>query len=108
MAYLITKGQVEIHRLTPNGKTVLAVLGPSRVFGEMALLDDSPRMASAVAVSEVECIAVKAGLFRRKLDAMDPFLRGIWRSTCQNARAMAAQYAEASSPEVVYLDAPRR
>ena len=46
--YLILEGKVRISRDVPGmGEEALAVLGPGKVFGEMALLDESPRSADA-------------------------------------------------------------
>jgi CRP-like cAMP-binding protein len=45
--YGVVEGQIE---LQSGGKTI-ATLGPDDVFGEMALVDASPRMATAVAKS---------------------------------------------------------
>lgn len=46
--YLIIEGRVRISRDVPGmGEEALAVLGPGQVFGEMALLDESPRSADA-------------------------------------------------------------
>ena len=44
----IIEGQIELH----TANQVIAVLGPDDVFGEMALVDSSPRMATAVARSD--------------------------------------------------------
>jgi CRP/FNR family transcriptional regulator, cyclic AMP receptor protein len=46
--YLILEGKIRISRNVPGmGEEALAVLGPGQVFGEMALLDESPRSADA-------------------------------------------------------------
>lgn len=46
--YVIVEGKVRISREVPGmGEEALAVLGPGQVFGEMALLDESPRSADA-------------------------------------------------------------
>lgn len=46
--YLILEGKVRISREIPGmGEEALAVLGPGQIFGEMALLDESPRSADA-------------------------------------------------------------
>lgn len=46
--YLILEGRVRISRdVAGMGEEALAVLGPGEVFGEMALLDESPRSADA-------------------------------------------------------------
>jgi CRP/FNR family cyclic AMP-dependent transcriptional regulator len=46
--YLILEGKIRISREVPGmGEEALAVLGPGKVFGEMALLDESPRSADA-------------------------------------------------------------
>ena len=46
--YLILEGKVRISREVPGmGEEALAVLGPGQMFGEMALLDESPRSADA-------------------------------------------------------------
>src|SRR6478609_1971161 len=46
--YLILEGKVRISREVPGmGEEALAILGPGQMFGEMALLDESPRSADA-------------------------------------------------------------
>lgn len=46
--FIILDGKVRISReVSGMGEEALAVLGPGEVFGEMALLDESPRSADA-------------------------------------------------------------
>lgn len=47
--YLIITGKVRISRLVPGmGEEALAILGDGNYFGEMSLLDESPRSAHAL------------------------------------------------------------
>jgi CRP/FNR family transcriptional regulator, cyclic AMP receptor protein len=46
--FIILEGKVRISReVAGTGEEALAVLGPGEVFGEMSLLDESPRSADA-------------------------------------------------------------
>lgn len=47
--YLIEAGAVRISRITPLGEEALAVLREGAFFGELALIDDAPRSAQAIA-----------------------------------------------------------
>lgn len=59
--YIILTGQVQILHAGEQGKPIkLATLGPGDFFGEQALLDESPRTASAVASEPCQAI----GFFR--------------------------------------------
>ncbi len=66
--YMITSGKVEVVKGmgTDNPQTV-ATLGQGEVFGEMALLDDSPRSASVRAVETTTCMGIDRWLFLAQL-----------------------------------------
>lgn len=57
--YLILDGKVRIARQVAGmGEEALAVLGPGQVFGEMALLDESPRSADAICHEGCRLLAI--------------------------------------------------
>jgi signal transduction histidine kinase len=58
MAYVITAGEVEIVKATERRDVVLAVHKPGAIIGEMALLQEEPRMASARARTRAELLAI--------------------------------------------------
>ncbi|NDD56241.1 MAG: hypothetical protein EBZ44_00715, partial [Verrucomicrobia bacterium] len=54
-AYRILRGRVEISILADGKPVILAQLGEGDIFGEMAMVDERPRSASAQALEVTEC-----------------------------------------------------
>lgn len=61
--YIIIEGQVRIVGEQNGEEIEFAQLGPGDFFGEMSLIDDAPRSASAISVGETRLI----GIFRPQL-----------------------------------------
>ena len=62
--YVIVKGRVRISREVPGmGEEALAILGQNAVFGEMALVDDTPRSADARVHERCELLAISRDAF---------------------------------------------
>lgn len=57
-AYIIESGQIEITKISDGKEVLLARVGPGEVIGEMALLDEAPRMASAKANTDTTLLAI--------------------------------------------------
>jgi CRP-like cAMP-binding protein len=51
--FLIQSGNVELVKILGDNAKTLDILGPSDMFGEMALLENSPRTACAIAKGDV-------------------------------------------------------
>ena len=57
--YVIIRGEVRISKFIPHiGEEALAVLKPGDYFGEMALIDNFPRSAYAIANTDIEVLAI--------------------------------------------------
>ena len=66
---------------------MLATLAKGAMFGEMALIDDDVRMASAKAVDgSAELLVVSRAMFQKKMDGLDPFTRGLIKILADNVR----------------------
>ncbi|MDR0290841.1 MAG: Crp/Fnr family transcriptional regulator [Treponema sp.] len=61
--YLIQSGRVQLIKDTGDFECTLAILQPSEMFGEMAILENSPRSATAIALDEVKTLEFNAHNF---------------------------------------------
>jgi CRP/FNR family transcriptional regulator, cyclic AMP receptor protein len=78
--YIIMKGEVEIFKkIGENREEVLAVLKAGDYFGEMSLLDQAPRSASARTRSEVVALTIFKPDFDLLLKASDSITAKIYR-----------------------------
>jgi CRP-like cAMP-binding protein len=54
--YLIQSGRVQLVKIAGDIERTLDILQPSEMFGEMAILENSPRSATAIAIEEVKVL----------------------------------------------------
>jgi CRP-like cAMP-binding protein len=59
IAFFIRRGRVGIFKHCAFGKVQVATLGANDLLGEMALIDDKPRSATAVALDDVTADVVR-------------------------------------------------
>ncbi|MBN2533984.1 MAG: cyclic nucleotide-binding domain-containing protein [Spirochaetales bacterium] len=62
--YIIQKGSVKITKIVNNNEVMLALLKSGDIFGEMALLENKPRSASAIAYEDTTLLAVNKTNFQ--------------------------------------------
>ena len=71
-AYIIKRGRIEISTVGDDGKVVLGELSRGDLFGEMAIVDDSPRWATATALDDAVLIVITRDTFMRHLEETEP------------------------------------
>lgn len=67
--YIIQQGRVKITKIVDQNEVLLAVLQPGDIFGEMALLENKPRSASATANGTVNTLAINKANFETMVAA---------------------------------------
>jgi len=82
--YGIVEGAVE---LTSNGR-VVAKLGPDDVFGELAIIDGSPRMATARAVAPTQLAAIDRRRFLFLVHETPTFAIQVMTALAERLRAL--------------------
>lgn len=86
-AYILEKGKVMIFQQVEGQRVELDAIRPGEIFGEMAVIDDSERMATAVASSDCAVTRVPKAIFNRKLEASDKFVRALVNMFIKNIRS---------------------
>ena len=81
--FIIQSGEVEI-RL---GNRILETLPPYSIFGEMALIDQAPRSATAVAASDAKLVPVSEKQFLFLISNTPHFALNVMRVMARRLRA---------------------
>lgn len=85
-AYLIEEGCIEIFQERATGRSVLARLGRDAILGEMALVGDQTRTASARVVEPTVVTVVTHDYLSERLAQTDPLLRHLLHVTMSRSR----------------------
>ncbi|MBV6633196.1 MAG: Crp/Fnr family transcriptional regulator [Alphaproteobacteria bacterium] len=86
--YVVKSGRVEIFQHRPEGKIIIGTVGAGELFGEMALVDGEPRMASARTIQDCELMLVSGASFRDHLSETTPFIRAVMGILVKNLRSV--------------------
>ena len=98
-AYIVEDGIVEISRKVGGEKMTLGTVEKNGIFGEMALIDESNRIASAVAVIDTVLIPVPKVAIQSILAKADPLLRKLVSVLVSNARSLSDHIARVVEDE---------
>ncbi len=93
-AFVIQRGRVRIVKKMANGeKGTLGFIETGGIFGEMALLDDSNRMASAVADEPTVVIIIAEETLKQKLKKSNPVIKMMLLVMIRMLRNMSSDVA---------------
>lgn len=93
-AYIIEEGQVEILIEKTNGLIQrVGTRGAGTVIGEMAIVDDEPRVATIKALADCKLLEISRSDFHRRLKSADPVIQMIAQIILTRYRDMLTRAA---------------
>ncbi|WP_223789794.1 EAL domain-containing protein [Marinicella meishanensis] len=85
-AYIIEQGQVEIY--VESSESIIDILNEGELFGEMGVLDQSPRSTSARALTAVTLLEVRTQQITNRLAESDPIVKALVGVLLKRFRSM--------------------
>lgn len=95
--YIIKQGSVKIVTTYDDKSVTLGVLKNGACFGEMAVISDAPRVASAICEVQSQIYVIDKSHIDRMMDDMSPLFKAIINSLIKRVRGLNAFAAEKAS-----------
>lgn len=89
-AYVIEEGQLEIIKTSGGREVLLALRKTGEVIGEMALVEDAPRMASVRALTDTRVISIHQEQFEELLNSSPSAARAMLNTVLARFRSTEA------------------
>jgi len=87
-AYIVSSGAVGLYREAQGRKIPLATVRKGELFGEMAAIDGSPRMATAFALEDSKLTVIPIDTMVEKMKRADPFIKAMIHMLMNNLRSV--------------------
>ncbi len=85
-AYVVGIGAVSLYREEGDQKVPLAIVRQGGLFGEMSVIDGSPRMATTVVTEDCTLTIISAEAVAEKMKSADAFLKVLVQMLMKNLR----------------------
>ena len=95
-AYIVQSGAVGIYREAQGRKIPLATVRKGELFGEMAVVDGSPRMATGFTLEDSTLMVISVDAMKDKMRKADPFIRALIHMLMNNLRHVHDSYTPKS------------
>jgi CRP/FNR family cyclic AMP-dependent transcriptional regulator len=102
--YIILSGKVKIGRKSADGReNLLAVFGPSDMFGELSIFDPGPRTSTATTVTEVSAVTMDRAALREWIAKRPEIAEQLLRVIARRLRRTNNMLAD-----LIFTDVPGR
>ncbi|WP_395377091.1 EAL domain-containing protein [Marinicella sp. W31] len=96
-AYVIESGAVDIYVTDAEGEQVINTLRTGELFGEMGIVDNSPRTTSARAHTHVTLLQIHRQQITERIDSADPIVKSLLELLLTRSRAMLPEIADSDN-----------
>ncbi len=102
--YVVTDGKIKLGQTSADGReSLLAILGPSELLGELSLFDPGPRTATATALTDTTLMGLGHQALRPWLAGRPEVAEALLKALAQRLRRTNEQMAD-----LVFSDVPGR
>lgn len=102
--YIIQSGKVKLGRKSPDGReNLLAIMGPSDMFGELSIFDPGPRTSTATTVTEVRALSMDRTALRQWIATRPEISEQLLRVVARRLRRTNGMLAD-----LIFTDVPGR
>jgi CRP-like cAMP-binding protein len=102
--YIVLSGKVKIGRKSVDGReNLLAVFGPSDMFGELSIFDPGPRTSTATTVTEVSAVSMDRAALRDWINKRPEIAEQLLRVIARRLRRTNNMLAD-----LIFTDVPGR
>ncbi len=78
--YIIKTGKVHVYKMGKNQTEIpLAIIGPGEFLGEVSVISDKPHSASAITLTDVECVEISKEAMEEQFKSAPSWLLALTR-----------------------------
>jgi CRP-like cAMP-binding protein len=102
--YIVISGKVKIGHRAPDGReNLLAIMGPSDMFGELSIFDPGPRTSSGTTITAVKAVSMNR-------DALEAWIQDRPEIAAQLLRVLARRLRRTNTnlADLIFTDVPGR
>lgn len=91
--YRLLKGEVAVLKMIGEKNMLIAKIGPGEIFGEMAIVDDSPRSATIQATEKSTVHFITSEEFEKQIKTLDPWAAELIETLSRRLRDTTSELA---------------
>jgi len=104
-AYIVETGAIGIFKTVEGERIQIAIIGEGELFGELAIIDGSKRMAEAVALEDSVVVSIPRAGLEAMLAKHEPFVKTLIQILVDNLRSVHEVYMRRPRSVDDYFDA---